>query len=123
GVRAHLKLAGLSMVRSNTFWSQRGAASGAGTPAYMPPEVWNGQAFKHSDQYSLAVSYTELRRGKPVFSGSTLYDLMISALTRDPDLSGLEQGEQAVLRRALDKDASKRFESCLDFAHALERAY
>jgi serine/threonine protein kinase/formylglycine-generating enzyme required for sulfatase activity len=121
GVRSHLKLGDFGLVR--LFESQRMQASGAGTPAYMPPEVWNGQISKHSDQYSLAITYAELRRGKPVFAGTNMYELMTEALLKDPDLSGLEADEQEVLRKALDKEPAKRYESCWDFACALEQAF
>jgi serine/threonine protein kinase len=120
GVRAHLKVADFGLVR---IWeSQRIAASGAGTPAYMPPEVWNGKVSRHSDQYSLAVTYAELRLGRPMFSGTSMYELMVEALTRDPNLSGLDETEQQVVRKAMDKEPDKRFGSCLEFIHELTKA-
>jgi serine/threonine protein kinase/formylglycine-generating enzyme required for sulfatase activity len=120
GMRAHLKLGDFGLVR--LLESQRMNASGAGTPAYMPPEVWNGSVSKHSDQYSLAITYAELRRGRPVFTGTSMYELMVECLSKEPDLSGLEEAEIKVLRKAMEKDPAQRYESCQDFAHALERA-
>jgi len=120
GVRPHLKVGDFGLVR---IWeSQRLGASGAGTPAYMPPETWNGQMSRHGDQYSLAVTYAELRRGRPVFAGKNMYELMVECLSRDPDLSGLEEPEQQVLRKALNKDPNLRYGTCLEFVHELSKA-
>jgi len=120
GVRPHLKVCDFGLVK---IWeSQRLGASGAGTPAYMPPETWNGQQSRHGDQYSLAVTYAELRQGRSVFTGKNMYELMVECLTREPDLSGVEGAERQVLRKALDKDPAKRFGTCLEFVHELSKA-
>jgi serine/threonine protein kinase len=88
----------------------------------MPPEVWNGSVSKHSDQYSLAITYAELRRGRPVFTGASMYELMVECLSKEPDLSGLDEGEVKVLRKALDKDPTKRFASCVALIDVLAEA-
>jgi len=81
-----------------------------GTPLYMAPEVWDKQVGPRSDQYSLAVSYVELREGaEPEFDKQS-----------QVDLSSLPENEQRVLRRALNEKPSERFESCTKFAQALE---
>jgi serine/threonine protein kinase len=120
GMRAQLKLGDFGLMRQ--LASQRMHATGAGKPAYMPPEVWSGQPSKHSDQYSLALTYAELRRGRPVIPAVDLIQMMRAHLQGQPDLAGLKPGEQAVLGKALDKDPTKRFESCLAFIDALAEA-
>src|SRR5207249_1090102 len=63
---SHVKVAdfGLARLLEKT---QLQTASHAGTPTYMAPEVWNGKLSLHSDQYSLAVTYAELRTGRIPF--------------------------------------------------------
>src|SRR6202041_785670 len=57
----HVRLADFGLARHQE--QILASVSGAGTPAYMAPEVWRGKASKFSDQYSLAYTYAELRLG------------------------------------------------------------
>ena len=75
----------------------------SGTPAYMPPEVWSGDISLHSDQYSFAVTWYEMRTSRLLFSGKTLGELCRQHLQEKPDVSGLPEPEQKVLLRAWPK--------------------
>jgi serine/threonine protein kinase len=120
-VGRHAKLAdfGLARLLENQHSIQ---ASSAGTPAYMAPEVWRGRVNRHSDQYSLAVAYAELRLGKPLFGTRDMFELMMNHLKQIPVLDELPPAERAVLLRALSKNSAHRYESCTAFVGALEHA-
>ena len=100
--------------------SQRAEASGGGTPAYMAPEACHGRTNFLSDQYSLAVSYAELRLGRPLFPYTGLLDITSAHLHETPDLAPLPPEEQKVLLRALAKVPEDRFPTCTAFATALD---
>jgi serine/threonine protein kinase/formylglycine-generating enzyme required for sulfatase activity len=117
----HAKVGDFGLARVNA--SQRlTQTAGAGTPAFMAPEVWRGQAHPTSDQYSLAASYALLRRGRPPFDASSLAELMAAHLQNKPELAPLPEAEQEVLLRALAKDPAQRYASCREFVRALEQA-
>ncbi|MFN4259029.1 MAG: protein kinase domain-containing protein [Gemmataceae bacterium] len=97
-------------------------ATSSGTPAYMAPEVWRGKISPHSDQYSLAMSYMELRLNRRPFPSRDLLSVMQDHLEHFPDMEGLEQEEQEVLIRALAKDPAERYPNCQAFIQALEKA-
>ena len=88
------------------------------TAAYAPPEVFGGHSSAHSDQYSLAVSWCQLRGGRLPFEGPAL-QIMAGHLYRPPDLSMLPQAEQAAVARALSKPPQERWPSCRQFVEAL----
>jgi serine/threonine protein kinase len=95
----------------------------AGAVGYMAPECFRAEVSSRSDQYSLAVTYIELRRGRRPFPAhTTLNQAMIDALEGTPDLGNLDQAERKVLLRALAKDAADRYSSCREFADALTAA-
>ena len=88
----------------------------AGTPAYMAPEVWRKEISVHSDQYSFAATWFEMRTGRRVFTGQSLPEVALQHLNSPPELSGIPEAEQEALRRALAKVPDQRFPSCTEFA-------
>jgi serine/threonine protein kinase len=97
------------------------SVTGAGTPRYMAPEVWRGQACQQSDQYSLALTYLDLLGIWP-FGGQNMADVLMAHLYSEPNLGPLPRAEQPVLLRALAKDPAGRYPSCRAFADALHAA-
>jgi serine/threonine protein kinase len=94
----------------------------AATPVYSSPESFLGRITLFSDQYSLAVAYTELLTGSPPFSGKNFRQLAIQHTGMEPDLSHLPEHDRPVVARALKKEPGTRYRSCLDFIRALEEA-
>src|SRR5205807_1106843 len=115
----HAKLADFGLARFLEN-EQTASASGSGTPAYMAPEVWRRRVSEKSDQYSLAMSYVELRLDRSY--SHDMMEVMLDHLERTPDLNPLPEPEQEVLKKALSKDPSNRYASCLEFMQALESA-
>jgi serine/threonine protein kinase len=97
------------------------SVTGAGTPRYMAPEAWRGHTSRASDQYSLALTYLDLRGHWP-FAGQNMADILMAHLYSAPDLGPLPKAEQKVLRRALAKEPEQRYPSCGAFAHELHEA-
>jgi hypothetical protein len=115
----HAKVADFGLARFHES-EHAVSASGSGTPAYMAPEVWRRKVSEQSDQYSLAMSYVELRLDRS-FSHDMM-EIMLDHLERIPDLNPLSEPEQEVLKKSLSKDPTQRYPSCLAFVQALERA-
>jgi hypothetical protein len=116
----HAKVADFGLARLQE--SQVITATFCGTPVYMAPEVWEGKVSVHSDQYSLAVTYFEMRLGRRPFTGTDPYELGLQHLRGTPDLTGAGGRESRVLLRALSKDPNARYPSCQAFIEALAAA-
>lgn len=89
------------------------------TPIYAPPEVFDGRPNINSDQYSLAVMYQELLTGTRPFSGRTIAQLATQHIHAAPNLESLPPADRVAVAKALEKDPSRRFESCIAFVDAL----
>src|SRR5260370_29995385 len=92
-----------------------------GTAAYMPPEQWQGNPRRHSDQYALAVCIYELLSGRVPFSYRMMEQMWNAHLKEQPQPPQnwnprvpAEVG--AVLLRALAKNYQQRYNTVVDFA-------
>ncbi len=101
-----------------------GAAAMIGTPLYMSPEQAQGQPVDgRSDQYSIGVILYECSTGQAPYEAAELYPLLHAIVegrhapprSLRPDLPA---DFEAVIERAMARDAADRYESM----HALGRA-
>jgi serine/threonine protein kinase len=120
-VNGHAKLADFGLARAQERVDT--SVSFAGTPVYMAPEVWRGKYRSESDQYSLAMTYAELRLGRRPIEGDDFVQLMSGQLNKPPDLEGLPAAEKTVVARALAKQPEKRYKSCGEFMAALKAVF
>jgi serine/threonine protein kinase len=120
-LNGHVQLADLGLARVLQT-DQSMTASGSGTPAYMPPEVFLGRFSPRSDQYSLAVTYAELRLRRRLFPGISLPQMLTNHLGQLPDLEPLPRAEQQAILKALAKNPNDRYENCMAFVAAVQRA-
>lgn len=103
-----------------------GTGGMVGTPAYMSPEQAMGEKNLDGrcDIYSLGVVLFEALSGQLPFKADTPMGVAVahiqqpvpSLLERQPDLP---PRFEAIIRRALDKDPAKRFQTATELAHAI----
>ncbi len=97
--------------------------TGSGTPQYSAPEMYSSRVHFRSDQFSLAVSYCELRTGMLPFQADNRLGLMHQICSGTPNLDKLEPSEAETVRRALAKEPADRFPSCQEFVQTLRACY
>ena len=92
----------------------------AGTPAYMAPEVWGKEGGPASDQYSLAVTYIEMRQGRPPFQGRQIEEMMSAHLDGAHAFEPfVQEEEREALTRALARCPEDRYPTCSAFIEEL----
>ncbi|MBL9043673.1 MAG: protein kinase [Myxococcales bacterium] len=98
-----------------------------GTPLYMAPEIWQGQAASpRSDLYSLGAVLFELATGQPPYLADNLLALELKVMSEPPpkvhvlapDLD-VRLGE--IIDRCLVRSPAARFASVDELCHALDR--
>lgn len=117
-LNGHAKVADFGLVRQQD--QLVASVSFAGTPAYIAPEVWGGEGGPASDQYGLAMAYTELRQGRLPLRFGGGFDIMLAHVEGRFDFDeSLSEPEREVLRRAMSRNPEDRFPSCFAFAEEL----
>lgn len=117
---------GVAKILESTTMTTTGVA--IGTPAYMSPEqILTKPLNGRSDQFSLGVIAFEMVTGRKPFNADSLPGLIHQILSVEPPSAAevnAAVGEPAasILRRALHKEATERYESCTAFVDALEAA-
>jgi len=113
--------------RTQSDKTQAGAV--VGTPSYMSPEQINGMALdRRTDIWSAGVILYEFLCGQKPFTGSGAWTIAKKILSEEPPApstlnSALSPLFDAVLAKALAKDAGKRYENARLFGFALQRAF
>jgi serine/threonine protein kinase/Tol biopolymer transport system component len=93
-----------------------------GTVGYMSPEQVRAEAVDaRSDIFSFGCVLYEMASGKQPFTGKSAADVMSAVLREDPPEidSTLPPALAAIVRRCLEKDPARRFQSAADLAFAL----
>jgi serine/threonine-protein kinase len=123
-----VKLTDFGLARSLDDGQALSAGIAAGSPYYMSPEqVVGDPADERSDCYSVGAILFEVATGRKPFLGDTSFEVMLQQrdaappppISLDPRI-----GEElnAVILKALEKDAARRFQSAAEFRRVLERA-
>ena len=121
-VSNHVKVGDFGLVnslRAKHLTSSPAPQLGAITPLYAAPEIFFGNISPHCDQYSLAIVYQELLTGGLPFNGTNSRQLLFQHVQGEPDLRALPVSDAAAVARALSKDSSARYGSCMEFVEAL----
>ncbi|MAR91414.1 MAG: serine/threonine-protein kinase [Pseudomonadota bacterium] len=122
-----IKLADFGIARvDNAELTQMGSV--LGTPSYMSPEQCKGQPVDaRSDLFSTGVVLYELLVGCKPFGGDNTHAIMHSVLSEEPQKPTQKKQDvpkafDAIVRKALAKEAAQRYQNAAQFREDLQRA-
>jgi tetratricopeptide (TPR) repeat protein/tRNA A-37 threonylcarbamoyl transferase component Bud32 len=98
-----------------------------GTPAYMSPEQARGEHVDgRADVYALGATLYELLTRRPVFRGSSVYELLRKVEDLEPPpprrlVSSIPRDVETIVLKCLEKDPARRYGTCTELAEELDR--
>lgn len=98
-----------------------GQTESVGTFHYMAPEIGKGVYGREIDVYALGIILFEMLTGRVPFEGESSQEIIMKHLTADPDIDGIPEPYNDVIRRALAKDPERRFRDVPELLAALNR--
>ena len=116
-VGSHVKVADFGLVKE--LHNESMSLMTGMTPAYAAPELFDGRPGIYSDQYSLAIVYQEMLTSIRPFPGTTPAQLAAQHVHGKPNLRPLPAEDRATIARALSKDPTVRFASCIEMVEEL----
>lgn len=131
---ANILLAGESDIKISDFGAaltltaETTQVSGVGSPAYMSPEQVKEQPLTHqTDIFSLGVVMYQLLTGRLPFHGTNNFSMIYQIINVDPPPPSEFRNEvspriDAIVKRALQKSTSDRYQSWEEFTHDLVSA-
>ncbi|MBS0509618.1 MAG: protein kinase [Proteobacteria bacterium] len=103
--------------------------AGVGSPAYMSPQQVREMPLDHrTDIYSLGVVMFQLLTGRLPFESDNNYSLLYRIANEPAPLPSALRPEvpeplDAIVRRAMEKDLDRRYQSWAEFSHDLALAF
>jgi formylglycine-generating enzyme required for sulfatase activity len=101
------------------------SGAGLGTPDYMAPEQWTGEATELSDMYSLGVVFYEMVTGHRPYSSDTPAGILLKQVSEPLPLPkqyipDLPHNVESVMLKALAKNPEARYLDMRSFANELQ---
>ena len=91
-----------------------------GTPPYMAPEQLQGKSTgPYTDQFAFGVLLYELMTGRHPFGSGSLAEIVAKVLYAEVEPAPMDERVWKVIKRAMQKDSGKRFESMSELLAAL----
>jgi len=103
--------------------------TGVGSPAYMSPEQIREQPLsQQTDIYSLGVVMYQLLTGQLPYQASNNFSMIYQITTTDPAppssvREGIPMSVDRIVRKAMQKDQARRYQTWEDFAKDLAEAF
>ncbi len=115
----YVKIGDYGLSKAISASQHSGQTITVGTVHYMAPEIGQGRYDREIDIYALGVILYEMLAGRVPFFGATPGEVLMKHMAGELDLSGIDESFAPIIRRAMEKDPDKRFQSAQEMVEAI----
>src|SRR5687767_14203497 len=90
-----------------------------GTVHYMAPEIGAGKYDRSIDIYAMGAVLFEMLTGTVPHVGASPTEILMKHLSAEPDCRGISEPFASVIKKAMHKDPSRRFQSVQEMVEAV----
>ncbi|MEM7315717.1 MAG: serine/threonine-protein kinase [Planctomycetota bacterium] len=114
-----VKIGDYSLCKMMSTTHRTGHTMTVGTVHYMAPEISEGRYDASVDIYALGIMLYEMLTGSPPFVGDSIGEVLMKHMTKEPDLSHIEEPFRSTIAKALHKDPEQRFSSAPEMVESV----
>ena len=114
-----VKIGDYSLCKMMSTTHRTGHTMTVGTVHYMAPEISEGRYDASVDIYALGIMLYEMLTGAPPFVGDSIGEVLMKHMTKEPDLSRIEEPFRSTIAKALHKDPEQRFSSAPEMVESV----
>jgi eukaryotic-like serine/threonine-protein kinase len=116
---------GIAQILEESTTQLTATGMGVGTPEYMAPEQWQGQASAASDQYALGVVMYELLTGQKPFTADTPLAVALKVMSEplprpSKYVEGIPEAVEKVLYKLLAREPGDRYADMANFLRGIK---
>ncbi len=115
----YVKIGDYGLSKAITASQHSGQTVTVGTVHYMAPEIGQGRYDRSIDIYALGVVLYEMVTGQVPFLGASPGEILMKHMATEPDLAGIDEPFAAVIRRAMAKDPTDRYQTVQEMIEAV----
>ncbi|MBC8105994.1 MAG: serine/threonine protein kinase, partial [Anaerolineae bacterium] len=90
-----------------------------GTVHYMAPEIGAGRYDRSIDIYAMGAVLFEMLTGTVPFVGASPSEILMKHLSAEPDCKGISEPFATVIKKAMHKDPTRRYQSVQEMVEAV----
>ncbi|CAN5665465.1 hypothetical protein BH09PLA1_BH09PLA1_34730 [soil metagenome] len=90
-----------------------------GTVHYMAPEIGAGRYDRSIDIYAMGAVLFEMLTGTVPFVGASPSEILMKHLSAEPDCKGISEPFATVIKKAMQKDPTRRYQSVQEMVEAV----
>jgi len=107
----YVKIGDYGLSKAMTASQHSGQTVTVGTVHYMAPEIGQGKYDQSIDIYALGIVLFEMLSGQVPFFGASPGEILMKHMASEPDLDQIDEPFATVIRRAMAKDPTDRYQT------------
>ena len=115
----YVKIGDYGLSKAMAASQHSGQTITVGTVHYMAPEISMGKYDRSIDIYAMGAMLYEMLTGQTPYLGSSPGEILMKHMTAEPDVSNIEEPFATVIKKAMHRDPTQRYQNVQEMVEAV----